>query len=316
MDLTFMNPKMLWFLLLVPFIVFLYFISVKKRKRAAVKFSHLGLIRSATKKKNRWRLNILFYMTLTAMVLLIIGLADPHIPLKRTHEGVNIVLVIDISGSMQAEDYKPTRIEAAKKSASTLLESLDPADNAGIVVFESGATTAAYLSPYKEKVVEKLMAIKAKDGKTAIGDGLSLGVDMAASVPNKKKVIVLLSDGVNNAGVIKPNEAIQFAKTNKIQVNTIGMGNEGKTVIGYDMFGRPAYAELDEDTLKKIASETGGQYYKSVDSDTLDEIYSRISQDIDREKEKESIKDWFVFAALFVLLAELYVRYGRYRILS
>ena len=217
---------------------------------------------------------------------------------------------------MQADDYKPTRLEAAKSSAEILLKSLKEKDHAGIVIFESGATTAAYLSPYKEKVIEKLRNIQQKQGKTAIGDGLSLGIDMATSIPNKKKVVILLSDGVNNAGVISPQEAIEFAKTNNIQVYTIGLGSEGKVVLGYDWFGNPQYAELDEATLQAIAEQTGGKYFKSVDDKTLDEIYKNISQDIKREKEETNIKDWFFLAALITFLIYLYLRYGERRIIQ
>ncbi len=247
---------------------------------------------------------------------MIIGFSNPHIPLKQTKEGVNVVLVLDNSGSMQADDYKPTRLDAAKNSAEVLLKSLKEKDNVGIVIFESGATTAAYLSPYKNKVIEKLKNIKQKQGKTAIGDGLSLGIDMVASIPNKKKVVILLSDGVNNAGVISPQEAIEFAKSNKIQVYTIGLGSEGKVVLGYDWFGNPQYAELDELTLKSIAEATGGKYFKSVNDKTLDEIYKNISNDIKREKEETNIKDWFFLAALITFLIYLYLRYGKRRIIQ
>jgi len=314
--LTFLVPKALFLLLLIIPILYFYLRAIKSKKRAAIKFSNLGIIKAAVKKKNRWRRNINFYLILTALMFLIVGLANPHIPLKRTREGVNVVLVIDISGSMQAQDYSPSRIEAAKQSSAVLVDNLNPNDNVGIVVFETGATTAAYLSPFKDKVKDKLMAIKAKEGRTAIGDGLSLAIDMATSVPNKKKVIVLLSDGVSNAGVISPKEAIEFAKLNKIQVNTIGMGTEGRTVLGKDFFGRPVYAELDEATLKAIAIGTGGKYYKSVDSDTLKEIYSRISKDIKREKEKTSIKNWFIICSAILLLTSLYFSYGKHKIIT
>jgi Ca-activated chloride channel family protein len=312
---SFQHPVALWLLLLIPALFAFYFQALKRKKQAALRFSSLGLIKSAGHAVS-WRRDIIFYMTLAALAILIFGLSDPHIPLKRSQEGVNVVLVLDVSGSMQATDYKPSRIEAARNSARVLLQDLQPKDNAGIVIFESGATTAAYLSPFKDRVIEKLDGVRVKEGRTAIGDGLSLGVDMAISVPNKRKVVVLLSDGVNNAGVISPAEAIAFAKTNKVQVNVVGMGTEGKTELGRDMFGRPVYAELDEASLKAIADETGGKYYKSVDTETLEDIYSRISKDIEREKEEVSIKDWLIIAAALILLAELYIRYGRYRIIS
>jgi Ca-activated chloride channel family protein len=229
---------------------------------------------------------------------------------------VNVVLAIDASGSMQAQDYKPNRLEAAKSSAKTLLESLHEKDNVGIVLFESGATTSAYISPYKDRVITKLEGIASKQGATAIGDGLAMAVDMASSIPNKKKIVILLSDGVNNAGVIAPEEAVAYAKQNKIQVYTIGMGSEGKVVLGYDWFGNPQYAELDEATLKAIAEQTKGQYFKSVDSKTLDEIYKTISEEIVREKEPTSIKNWVFLAAFMLLLVQVYIQYGKYRIVQ
>ena len=313
----FNDPLILVFLVVLPVLYVIYWQIMNRRKKEAMKFSHLGFIKTAlgNKKKNK-RGEILFSLTLLALGFMIIGLANPHIPLEQTKEGVNVVLVIDISGSMQATDYEPSRIEAAKASAELLLESLQPKDHVGIVTFESGATTAAYLSPYKENVIEKLRSIVAKEGQTAIGDGLALGIDMASSIPNKKKVVILLSDGVNNAGVINPNQAIEFANLENIQVYTIGMGSEGKVVIGHDWMGNPVYAELDEATLQAIASETGGEYFRSVDQQTLDTIYQNIGEEIEREKEETNIKDWFFLSAIIVLLVECYLRYGKGRIIQ
>jgi len=313
----FQYPIILIFLLTIPLLIYSYKKIISKRKKDAIKFSNIAFIKSAlgNKKKNK-RNEIMFYLGLLVIIFMIIGFANPHIPLKQTKEGVNVVLVMDISGSMQATDYQPTRLEASKKSAEILLKSLKDKDHVGIVTFESGATTAAYLSPYKDKVIDKLRSISPKDGKTAIGDGLSLGIDMATSIPNKKKVVILLSDGVSNAGVISPQEAIVFAKTNNIQVYTIGMGSEDKVVLGYDWFGNPQYAELDESTLKAIAQNTGGQYFKSVDDKTLDEIYKSISQEIKREKEETNIKDWFFLASLISFLIYLYMQYGKRRVIQ
>ena len=304
-------------LIVIPGLFFLYHKISAKKKKEAIKFSNLEFIKSAigNKKKSR-RDSWLFFLSLAAIGLMIIGFADPHIPLEQSKEGVNVVLVIDVSGSMQATDYTPNRLEAAKSSAQILLESLQPKDDAGIVTFESGATTAAYLSPYKDKVIQKLSSITPKEGNTAIGDGLSLGIDMATSIPNKKKVVILLSDGVNNAGVISPFEAVAFAKSNNIQVYTIGLGSDKKVLLGYDYFGRAQYAELDEDTLKAIAQQTGGKYFKSVDKQTLDDIYKNISKDIKREKEETNIKEWFFASALGIFFVQLYLRYGRGRIIQ
>lgn len=313
----FEDPFILVFLVLLPLLYVIYIQMLKRRKKAAMKFSNLGFIKTALgDKKHSRRGEILFLLTLLSLAFMIVGLANPHIPLEQTKEGVNVVLVLDISGSMQATDYEPSRIEAAKASAELLLQSLDLKDHTGIITFESAATTAAYLSPYKENVIEKLHSIVAKEGRTAIGDGLAMGIEMASSIPNKRKVVILLSDGVNNAGVITPEEAIEFAILKQIQVYTIGMGSDGKVVLGYDWRGNPVYADLDEVTLQMIASETGGEYFKSVNVETLDSIYENIGENIERELEETNIKDWFFLVAIICLLVQFYFRYGKGRIIQ
>ncbi len=312
----FANPLWLLGLLSIPVLAYFHFLATKRRKTEAMTFSQVAFLKSVlgdTRKSRRPQL--LFVIALAILALLFIGLADPHIPLEQTREGVNVVLVIDDSGSMQARDYQPTRIEAAKNAAGVLLRSLDPKDNAGIVLFESGATTAAYLSPDKDRVMQKLMGIAPKTGQTALGDGLALAVDMAKSLPSRKKVIVLLSDGVNNAGVISPDEAAGFAKSSGIQVFTVGMGSEQPAMLGYDWTGTPQYATLDEDTLRSVAEKTGGTYFKSVDSRTLSQIYAGLPEQITREKEETSIAAYFFIGALVLVFVELYLRYGRGRII-
>lgn len=314
--LTFQNKSLLLLLILVPILIYLYLLALKKKKQAAIKFSNLGIIKQAAGKKRGIRKHLQFGLLIVAILLIIIGFADPHIPLKRAKEGVNVVLAIDVSGSMKATDYKPNRLEAAKRSAEILVDDLQEKDHLGIVLFESGASTSSFLTPFKDRAREKLKGISSRDGATAIGDGLALAVDMASSIPNKKKIVILLSDGVNNAGVISPEEAVLFAKSSKIQVYTVGMGSDEPVILGHDWFGRPQYAELDEATLKAIAQATNGKYFKSVDDNTLDEIYKTISKDIEREKEPTPIKDWMFGAALALLLVLLYINYGRYRILN
>ncbi len=313
----FQFPWILALLIAVPVGIYYYRRQLEKKKKQAFAFSRLSSLKTALgdTKKSRYA-DFMFYVMLASIALILIGFADPHIPLSQAKEGVNVVLVMDVSGSMQATDYKPTRLAAAKSAAEILLKSLHSKDQAGIVIFETGATTAAYLSPFKDRVIEKLRTIAPHEGRTAIGDGISLGVDMASSIPNKKKVLILLSDGVNNAGVISPEEAAAFAKSNTIQVYSVGMGTSGKTVLGYDWFGNPQYADLDESTLRMIAENTGGKYFTSVDSETLDDIYAKISQEIKREKEETSIKDWFFALALIILVVQMFMRYGRKMIIQ
>ncbi|MBU3923339.1 MAG: VWA domain-containing protein [Nanoarchaeota archaeon] len=313
----FSNAWILIFLAIIPVGLYLYREMTKKKKKQAIGFSHLSFIKSALgdKKKSR-RGDLLFYLSLGIVALMIIGFSDPRIPLEQTHEGVNVVLIMDVSGSMKATDYLPNRLEAAKESAITLVKSLEVNDHVGVVLFENGATTGAYLSPFKDNVIEKIRGIVQREGKTAVGDGLATGIDMATSIPNKKKVAILLSDGVSNSGVISPDEAIVFAKDNNIQVYTIGMGSTTPTVLGYDWFGNPQYAELDEGTLIKIAEETGGRYFKSVDSSTLKDVYKNIGDEIEREREETPIGKLFFLLGLLLLIVEIYLRYGRRRIIQ
>jgi Ca-activated chloride channel family protein len=312
----FYNPVWLLGLLLLPVLAALYWLVVRKKKQEALVFSNVAFVKSAlgNRQKSR-RIHVLFVIALTVIALLFIGLADPHIALSQEKVGVNVVLAIDDSGSMQASDYPPTRLEAAKSAADILIRNLEPADNAGVVIFESGATTVAFLSPDKDRVRQKLAAVTPKPGQTAIGDGLTLAIDMARSVPNKKSVIILLSDGVNNTGMVTVDEAVAAAQAAKVHVFTIGLGSEQPAVIGYDWLGKPQYAELDETTLTSIAEKTGGRYFKSVDDRTLSAIYAGINQEIVREPEETRIGDWFVAGALVLILIELFFRYGRGRVL-
>ncbi|MFA6364470.1 VWA domain-containing protein [Methanoregula sp.] len=313
----FYEPLWLLALVVIPILAGVYWYIIRKKKQEAIAFSRIAFVKSAlgNAQKSK-RTHVLFIVALAVIGLLVIGLADPHIPLEQTKEGTNVILVMDISGSMQATDYQPSRIEAAKSAAGLLVGSLDPKDSTGVVIFESGATTAAYLSQDKDRVKEKIEAISPKSGETAIGDGLALAVDMARSVPNKKSVIILLSDGVNNAGVVTPDEASALAKSAGIPVYTVGLGSSTPTVLGYDWLGNPQYAQLDEATLQSIADQTGGKYYKSVDERTLKDVYAGLSPNIVHEKEDTSIKDYFIFGALVLLCAELWLRYGRGRIIQ
>jgi Ca-activated chloride channel family protein len=313
----FYHPGWLILLPALPLLYAWYIRETRRKKQEAMVFSHIGFMKTALAgRTGSMRPRMLFFLSLATLGCLITGLADPHIPLEQTKEGVNVILVMDVSGSMLATDYKPTRLESAKQSAEILLRQLDDKDFTGIITFESGATSAAYLSPEKERVIGKLRAIEPKEGSTAIGDGLALAIDMADSIPNRKKVVILLSDGVNNAGVISPAQSTQFAKDKGIQVFTIGLGSEQPVILGYDWFGSPQYATLDEDTLRTIATETGGQYFRSVNDRTLSDIYANLNKEIKREKEETSIKDVFFLAGLLLIVGEILLRYGRRRIIQ
>ena len=308
----FSEPLILTGLLLIPILLFYYRHYKKIKHESALEFSKVSYIKAAqegTKKPKQEQ--ILLALSLAALTLIIIGLANPHIPIENTKTGANVVFAIDISGSMLAADYQPDRLEAAKDSVSMLIDNLEKQDYVGIVTFEGGASSAAYLSPDKERVLYKLDTISSKGGNTAIGDGLALAVDMAVSVPGRENVVILLSDGENNAGYISPDEALLFANEKGVQVFTIGVGSEKPVIYDYDMFKNPLYAILDENTLINIAEKTGGIYYRSVDDSTLHEIYANLSDEITREPEETGIGWIFFLFAGVMILAEFIIRYGK-----
>jgi Ca-activated chloride channel family protein len=312
----FKEPLWLAALAVIPVLAGVYYYVLRKKKQEAIAFSRVAYVKSAladTKKSRRTQ--VIFFLALAAIGLLVIGLADPHIPLQQTKAGMNVIMVIDDSGSMQATDYQPSRIEAAKSAAENLVGDLGPEDSAGVIIFNTGATTVAYLSTDKAQVQEKISDIAPSDGSTAIGDGLALAVDMAESVPDKQSVIILLSDGVNNAGVISPDDASALAKAAGVPVYTIGLGTASQTIVGNDWEGNPEYAGLNETALESIADRTGGKYFKSVDAQTLNNVYTGLTPKLAPTTEETSIREWFMVAALVLLCAELWLRYGPGRII-
>jgi Ca-activated chloride channel family protein len=311
----FAEPVWLIGLAAIPVLCFLYRRAVRERSYAALTFSRVAVAAQARGSDRLGRPHLLFALALLALALVLVGLADPHIPLEGMDEGVSVVLVMDTSGSMQATDYYPTRLEAAKSAAAILLSHLNPEDYAGIVVFESGATSAAYLSPDRDRVIERLRGVYAREGQTALGDGLALGIDMADSIPNRHRVVILLSDGASNAGTFLPEEAAAYARERNVPVYAVGIGSPDPAVTGYDEAGAPEYAVLDEETLRAIARTTGGEYYAAADEGTLAAIYAGLTDEIPREPKDTSIRDVFFAGALVVLLLEMYLRYGRGRIL-
>ena len=303
----------LFLLLVIPGLYFIYKKYNSETKSATLKFSSLNIIKKSISGAGI-RKHLPFVLLVGIITLIIIGLADPQIPTDAVLQGINVVLVLDGSESMIANDYEPSRLEAAKNAATILVSGLNPNDNVGIVLFESGATTVSYLTPSKEKTLNDLASIEQRQGGTALGDGIVLGVDMASSMPDKKNVIILLSDGVHNSGFTNPEEAMQYAQLNKITIHTIGMGSNEPVFIKNDIYGEPQYAELDEDTLQEISKMTGGKYFMSVNEDTLNEIFTILSSDIQRQIQYSSVGHWFFAGAIALLLANAYVIYGRYRI--
>lgn len=316
MDLHFEYLYVLLLLLMIPGLYFLYAKYNSEKKDSALKFSSLKIIKKSITGKNFARKHLPFVLMMGVLGLIIVGFANPQLPSVTFEKGINLSVVLDGSESMAASDYNPTRLDAAKDAISRLVTKIGPQNNVGVVLFESGATTISYLSPDKQKTINAISSIQQGHGATAIGDGLSLGIDMSSSIPDKKSIVILLSDGVHNSGFVTPDEAIKYAKANNVQIHTIGLGSAEPVYLRDDIYGEPQYAELDEETLMKISNETGGNYYKSLDEKTLNDIFVTLSSNLEFEMEYSTIRDWFYAAAIGLMLINAYIIYGRYRIVA
>jgi Ca-activated chloride channel family protein len=312
MEFGFINALFLF--LLIPILIFVYHKYNSNKKDSILKFSSIKIIEKAIVKKNTIRKHIPFVLVMVVLSLIIIALANPQTTTMGVEKGVNIGIVLDGSESMAASDYKPTRLEAAKNAVNSLVTKINVKNNVGVVLFETGATTISYLTPIKEKTLDSISLIQQGSGATAIGDGLSLGIDMVSSIPDKKRVIILLSDGIQNSGLVTPQQAIQYALINNVQIHTIGIGSEKPVYLRDDIYGEPQYAELDETTLRDVSGSTGGSYFKSLDEETLNQILLDLSSNMEYEKELSTIRDWFIGSAIAFLLLDMYIIYGKYRI--
>ena len=314
MEFGFINALFLF--LLIPILIFVYHKYNSNKKDSILKFSSIKIIEKAIVKKNTIRKHIPFVLVMVVLSLIIIALANPQTVTIGVEKGVNIGIVLDGSESMAASDYKPTRLEAAKNAVNSLVTKINVKNNVGVVLFETGATTISYLTPIKEKTLDSISLIQQGSGATAIGDGLSLGIDMVSSIPDKKRVIILLSDGIQNSGLVTPQQAIQYALINNVQIHTIGIGSEKPVYLRDDIYGEPQYAELDEITLRDVSDSTGVSYFKSLDEETLNQILLDLSSNMEYEKELSTIRDWFIGLAIASLLLDMYIIYGKYRIVA
>jgi Ca-activated chloride channel family protein len=312
MEFGFINALFLF--LIMPILIFIYYKYNVNKKESVLKFSSLKIIKKIDVKRNLIRKHIPFVLVIISLSLIIIALANPQIVSMGVEKGINLGIVLDGSESMAATDYKPTRLEAAKNAINSIVTKINQKNNVGVVLFETGAGTVSYLTPVKEKTINSISSIQQGTGATAIGDGVSLGIDMVSSILDKKRVIILLSDGIQNSGLVSPEQAIEYAIRNNVQIHTIGIGSENPVYLRDDIYGESQYAELDETTLRNISESTGGNYFKSVDEQTLNEIFLELSSNMEYETELSTIRDWFIGSAIGILVIDIYIIYGRYRI--
>ncbi len=291
---TFANPAFLWLLLAVPAMVTFYILK-QHRASAALRMPGLQPFEKAGFTFRNYLRHILFGLRAGVVTLLIIILARPQSVSNFRNvstEGIDIVMALDISGSMLARDFKPDRLEAAKNVATEFISGR-PYDRIGLVVFSGESFTQCPLTTDHAVLINLLREVQSgmiEDG-TAIGMGLATAINRIKDSQSKSKVIILLTDGVNNMGEIAPATAADIAKTYNIRVYTIGVGTMGmapypvQTPFGTQFQNMPV--EIDEPILREIASKTGGMYFRATNNATLSEIYSQIDK---LEKSKIDVK--------------------------
>jgi len=284
----FNNPEFFWLLLLVPILVIWYFLMRKKEAAILTMPSVKGFITSGSfVSKLKPLLSIL---RLLAIAVLFVALARPRnksVTTKtKANKGIDIVMAIDVSASMLARDLKPNRLEALKVVANNFVNRR-PNDRIGIVLYAGESFTQTPITSDKGIVKRTISEIKwgLLEGGTAIGMGLGSSVNRLKDSKAKSKVIILLTDGVNNSGNIDPRTATELAKELGIKVYTIGIGTNGMADFPYakdprsgKLQFRKQQVEIDEELLKFIASETEGQYFRATNNTKLKEIYDEIDK--------------------------------------
>lgn len=326
---TFLNPEFFWLFLLIP-IAIAWLFWKKNHQSASLKMSSIQGFKGSNSilAKLKPMLNV---FRLLALSSLIVAMARPRtvdISNKtKTTRGIDIVMAIDVSGSMLSKDLKPNRMEALKKVASDFVDER-PNDRIGLVIYTSEAYTKTPVTSDRAVVQDAIRSIKydnvLQDG-TGIGMGLSTAVNRLKDSKAKSKVIILMTDGVNNAGFIEPETAADIAKQYGIKVYTIGVGSNGMAESPYalapngQILFQMMKVEIDEPLLKSIAQKTGGKYFRASSNSKLDAIYASINKLETSEIKELRFYDYdekyrpFVWFAGILLLLEIGLRNTVYR---
>jgi Ca-activated chloride channel homolog len=328
-EITFLNPEFFWLFLLVP-IAIAWLFWKKNEQSATLKMSSTAGFKGSESLavKLKPALNVLRLLALSS---LIIAMARPRTVdisnQTKTTKGVDIVIAMDVSGSMLAKDLKPNRMEALKEVAADFVEER-PNDRIGLVLYASEAYTKTPVTSDKAVVLEAIKSVKydnaLQDG-TGIGMGLATAVNRLKDSKAKSKVIILLTDGVNNAGFIEPETAADIAKQYGIKVYTIGVGTNGMAESPYalssagEILFQMMKVEIDEQLMKNIARKTDGKYFRATSNSKLAEIYGEINKLETTEIEELKFYDYdekyrpFVWFALALILVEVGLRNTVYR---
>ena len=324
-DIEFAQPYQFMLLGLVP-IMLLWYISSYQKKQSSMMISGTAPLSGLSSWKTSMR-HLPFALRMLALVCLIVALARPQ---KRNDEemvsgeGVDIILCVDVSGSMLAQDLTPNRLEAAKNVAANFVDSR-PTDRIGLVIFSGESFTLTPITTDKAVLKTQIFSVRSgllEDG-TAIGSGLATSVDRLRSSKSKSKVVILLTDGENNGGMIDPNTAKEIAKSIGVRVYTIGIGTEGYAPVPVQTIGgivmQREKVNIDEKLLKQIAGETGGKYFRAKDNEGLINIYAEIDKleksRIDVTALRRYSEKFFPFAlaAAVLIFLELFLRMTTFR---
>ena len=315
---TFAHPYLLLLLLVIPMMAVWYLLRYRKQK-PALQFSNISLFKGVHKTFRQRAYPLLFVLRMVAVGAIVIALARPQSMLSRQEmkvEGIDIVLAMDVSGSMLAEDFKSNRLEAAKKVAADFIDGRK-SDRMGLVVFAGEAFTQVPLTIDHNVLLKQLSTLKdgmMKDG-TALGDGLATAINRIKDSEAKSKVIILLTDGINNQGAVDPQSAAEIAALYNIRLYTIGVGTQGLAPYPFrDAFGRKRYqnvpVELDENLLTQMAQSTvDGQYFRATNKKSLQQIFKQIDEmekskiDVTQYAQtKDEYMGWLILAAIALLL--------------
>ena len=322
-NLEFADKGYLWLLAVIPLLVVWYL--WKHRRLQAVFSVSIGKPFFQTPSvRNDFR-HLPFILRMLVLCFIIIALARPQSSLshkKVNVEGIDIVMALDVSGSMMAMDFRPNRLEACKKVIKNFIEGR-PTDRIGLVVYAGEAYTKCPLTSDHTTLLSALESIKfgVIDDGTAIGDGLGTAINRLRESKAKSKVIILLTDGVNNTGYVDPRSAAELAKEFNIRVYTIGCGTIGTAPIHIPGYGTQIMkVEIDEPLLKHIAKGTGGLYFRAANKDKLNAVYAEIDQ-MEKTRISEThftnkSDEFFLFlvCAIALFLVEIVLRYTVFRV--
>src|SRR3989344_992182 len=317
-DITFANKELRWLFLVIPVII-VWYIFKKKTLNAELKTSSLsGFDKVKTSYKQYLRhLIIVIRLAVLSMLILVLMRPQSRSSYKDVKtEGIDIVIALDISSSMLAKDFKPNRLEAAKEVATKFIDSR-PNDRIGLVIFSGESFTQCPLTSDHDVIKNLFSGIKLgmlADG-TAIGNGLATATTRIKDSKAKSKVVILLTDGVNNQGSVAPMTPAQISKAFGVRVYTIGLGTTGKALSFAGIYPDGSYAYewaevvIDEKTKTEIADLTGGKYFRATDNDKLKEVYKeidRLEKTIFEEKnftnKSEHFLPFAITAAILLLL--------------